>query len=283
MKKIDLTEEKFNKIKEKHLKYCKKHIDWKKLKLTEKDCKLLFTENPFNDFLDIKRGYGKFKRKKKKLNFIQKYASFRSPNSNNPSWSGAKLIEALGIDVCPYCGQQYFSVIKNKQGKLIAEATLDHYYDKSTYPYLALNLYNMIPVCRNCNSTFKLNKKDKVVNPYIYSLEEHIKFYVNNIEIPNYLNDKPINVCIDFLSDNEFINNHINILELENRYNYYQNIIKSTIKKRIEYCPSCIENISKLINKSTDSIEANLIKQDILSENEPFLKFKSDIWNQISN
>lgn len=281
MKKINLTNEELNKIKQKHLDFCKKHVKYKKLNLSEEDCRKLFVENPFDKNMKLKRGYGKFRRGKTKMNFIAKYESFRSPKTKKePEWSGAKYIQALKINVCPYCGQQYFSIVKNKLGNYIAEATLDHYYDKSDYPFLALNLYNLIPVCKNCNSSFKLDKSEHIVNPYIEALDDSIYFKLNNLDISNYLNQDNIDVKILYTGAQNVIN-HLNILELEKRYNYYQNIIKSTIYKRVRYNKNYITQISNIINKHPEFIEASLIKQDLFSEDEPFLKLKSDIWGQI--
>lgn len=281
MKKINLTNEELNKIKQKHLDFCKKHVKYKKLNLSEEDCRKLFIENPFDENMNLKRGYGKFRRGKTKMNFITKYESFRSPKpKKEPEWSGAKYIQALKINVCPYCGQQYFSIVKNKLGNYIAEATLDHYYDKSEYPFLALNLYNLIPVCKNCNSSFKLDKSEHIVNPYIEALDDSIYFELNNLDISNYLNQDNIDVKI-LHTEAQNVINHLNILELEKRYNYYQNIIKSTIYKRVKYNSNYINQISKVTGISSDFLEASLIKQDLFSENEPFLKLKSDIWEQI--
>lgn len=283
MKKINLTDKKLDEIKQKHLNYCKKHVKYKKLNLSEEDCKKLFIENPFDENMNLKRGYGKFRRGKTKVNFITKYNSFRSPKTKKePEWSGAKYIQSLKMDVCPYCGQQYFSVIKNKAGNYIAEASIDHYYEKSDYPFLALNLYNLIPVCKNCNSSFKLDKSEHIVNPFIESLDDSIFFKLNNLDISNYLNQDNINVKILHTGAQNVIN-HLKVLELENRYNYYQSIIKSTIYKRVKYNPKYIEQISKIAGISPDFIETSLVKQDLFSEEEPFLKFKSDIWEQISN
>ena len=237
--------------------------------------------SPFDKNMKLKRGYGKFRRGKTKMNFIAKYESFRSPKTKKePEWSGAKYIQALKINVCPYCGQQYFSIVKNKLGNYIAEATLDHYYDKSDYPFLALNLYNLIPVCKNCNSSFKLDKSEHIVNPYIEALDDSIYFKLNNLDISNYLNQDNIDIKILHTRAQNVIN-HLNILELEKRYNYYQNIIKSTIYKRVRYNKNYITQISNIINKRPEFIEASLIKQDLFSEDEPFLKLKSDIWGQI--
>lgn len=280
MKKINLNNIELENIKQKHLAYCKKLRFKNKKNLSEDDLKKVFIENPFDENMKLKRGYGKYKRGKTKINLISQYKKFRTPNNTKlPSWYGGKLIKTLKIDVCPYCGQNYFSTIQHPNGKIIAEATFDHYYNKSTYPFLALNLYNLIPVCRSCNSTYKLDNNDIIINPYIDKLCESIKFSLKNSDIPNYLNNKTI--FVDIACNNKLSQNHVNKLKLKERYEYYQGIIKSIIKKRIKYNPEYIKKIAEVCNLSPDFIEASLIKQDLFSEDEPFLKFKSDIWTQI--
>ena len=95
----------------------------------------------------------------------------------------------------------------------------------------------------------------------------------------NNLNNKTI--FVDIACNNKLSQNHVNKLKLKERYEYYQGIIKSIIKKRIKYNPEYIKKIAEVCNLSPDFIEASLIKQDLFSEDEPFLKFKSDIWTQI--
>ena len=280
MKKINLNNIELENIKQKHLAYCKKLKFKNKKNLSEDDLKKVFIENPFDENMKLKRGYSKYKRGKTKINLISQYKNFRTPNNKKlPSWYGAKLIKILKIEVCPYCGQHYFSTIQDKNGNIIAEATFDHYYNKSTYPFLALNLYNLIPVCRSCNSTYKLDNNDIIINPYIGELGESIKFSLKNSDIPNYMNNKKI--FVDIACNNELTQNHVSTLKLKERYEYYQGIIKSIIKKRIKYNPEYIKKIAEVCNLSPDFIEASLIKQDLFSEDEPFLKFKSDIWTQI--
>lgn len=282
MKKINLNNIEWEYIKEQHLAYCRRLRFKNKKNLSEEDLRKLFIENPFDENMKLKRGYGKYKRGKTKVNVISQYERFRSPDKKKiPNWYGAKLIKALKIDVCPYCGQQYFATIQNDFGKIIAEATFDHYYNKSENKFLALNLYNLIPVCRSCNSTYKLDDNTPVVNPYIDELGENIKFSLNNLDIPNYMTHKKIHLNINCYSQNA--RNHIDILKIKERYEYYQGIIKTIIRKRIEYSPDYIEKLANENDLSSDFIEASLIRQDLFLENEPFLKFKSDIWLQISD
>ena len=72
---------------------------------------------------------------------------------------GVEFLERLEINVCPYCNREYifkFEDTKKKESRILA--SLDHYYDKDTYPFLAISLFNLIPSCHICNSKFKHTK-----------------------------------------------------------------------------------------------------------------------------
>ena len=56
------------------------------------------------------------------------------------------LIDSLGVTVCPYCNRAYI----NRTSKYTV-CQLDHFFDKSAYPIMAVSFYNLIPVCGTCN------------------------------------------------------------------------------------------------------------------------------------
>lgn len=103
---------------------------------------------------------------------------------------------------CPYCNIEQITIIPNNQnGKMLL--SLDHFYPKSRYPYLAISFYNLIPSCHNCNSTIKKDKNFTIethVNPYFESFNDLYKFNLpitslrtliaENLKIEN-LNIKP--------------------------------------------------------------------------------------------
>lgn len=90
-------------------------------------------------------------------------------------WSRHRLLSLMGIEVCPYCQRNYISNYAENNDKKCGEednkkveekkfeenndekttATLDHFYSKADYPFLALSLYNFVPSCQVCNSIFK--------------------------------------------------------------------------------------------------------------------------------
>ena len=98
-----------------------------------------------------------------------------------------KYVKKLGIKSCVYCNAQY--AISAKRGKTDAGKsyratfTIDHYWPKSKYPYLATSFFNLYPACATCNQTkstrdpiFELYVKptDPVVerNPFEFRLDK---------------------------------------------------------------------------------------------------------------
>lgn len=295
MKNIQISEIELEEIKKIHLEYCTSKV--KNLKLTQEQCRLLFIENPFDEFFRVKPVYDEFK--KNKFNFEKQYKNFRNSKINQ-KWNGAKLIESLKLNVCPYCSQQYFSIV-TVEDRLVAEANLDHYIsrNKSTKKskkaksknndgYLALNLYNLIPVCRCCNSSFKLAKEKPIINPYFDSLDDYIKFELDNFSIIDcFLKDEKIKLNIKNMAKGtnkeELTENHINLIKIKDRYEYYQNLIKSLIFKRLLLNNSYISSLDDYLKDIIQTnIENLILRQDIFSDEEPFLKFKNDIWEQLS-
>lgn len=61
------------------------------------------------------------------------------------------LCSEIDIAVCPMCNESNIGVIH--QGK--HRPALDHFLAKSRHPLFAMSLYNLIPCCHTCNSTFK--------------------------------------------------------------------------------------------------------------------------------
>jgi hypothetical protein len=95
-------------------------------------------------------------------------------------WGAYELAKKLKVDVCPYCNRNYtFTLGNDKNGKKGTRPDFDHFFDKATYPYLALSFYNLVPSCNICNSDFKGSKKfnlDNNIHPYFEGFEDKAKF-----------------------------------------------------------------------------------------------------------
>jgi len=68
----------------------------------------------------------------------------------------------MDIKSCIYCNRNYiFNLDENGHIK----GHIDHFYDKATYPFLAMSFYNLIPSCETCNkvkgtyNTYENNSK----------------------------------------------------------------------------------------------------------------------------
>ena len=282
MKQIDVR--KLDEIKERHFEYCKDLSEV--AHLSDKKKEILFIKSPFTAKMNAKRLY---QRDYKNIDLRNAYQKFREYKKTK--WNGVDLIKELGVTICPYCGMNYFSTVsKSENGRTVSVATLDHYIPKESYPMLALNIYNLIPCCKNCNSTFKGTSTAKIINPYFYSIENNLKFKMPIQNIKNFIFDKDSKYEIEVENRAKdkrvwtMVNEHIRVLSIKERYQYFETIAKSILKKKVYYNNTRISELQSFeeLKFKKGDIEKMLICQDIFNENEPFLKFKNDIWNQCS-
>ncbi len=93
------------------------------------------------------------------------------------------FVQELDITVCPYCNREYiFKFEDTKKNKPRVISTFDHYYSKSTYPFLSISFFNLIPCCHICNSKFKHKENfyEKVhLHPYEDDFNTLVKFKLN--------------------------------------------------------------------------------------------------------
>ena len=89
------------------------------------------------------------------------------------SQEAKQILKILDMDVCPYCNRAFTITVEkgkmNGKGKGI-RPEFDHYFPRKYYPYLAVNLYNLIPACGICNK-FK-SYHDTYKEPILYPYDE---------------------------------------------------------------------------------------------------------------
>ncbi|WP_170047333.1 hypothetical protein [Pseudomonas sp. WS 5071] len=79
----------------------------------------------------------------------------RFAQKSTASWNAYKLCMTSKYTMCPYCQQSLaVTIYRDKKNKAL-RPTLDHFYPKHKYPYLALSLYNLVPSCHPCNSSLE--------------------------------------------------------------------------------------------------------------------------------
>lgn len=73
---------------------------------------------------------------------------------NGTDWNTGKYIEMMrdaGFEKCPYCNETDVIVTDKDEEGMQNKDPLDHFYGQTEYPFLALSIYNLIPVCEFCN------------------------------------------------------------------------------------------------------------------------------------
>lgn len=189
------------------------------------------------------------------------------PTKKHPErWGAYKLVEDLNVKVCPYCNRQYITVYRSDEGK--TRGTLDHFFDKATYPYLAISFFNLIPSCSVCNSSLKGSKKFNYrdnLHPYESGFEDHIKFSIHfmgkrnqqtkvkEYDISDLLNNSNkfrIKLKVNKLSnpDNHFIRkafNNSSIFKINALYNFHKDIVNELVLKALAYNEESINNLYK--------------------------------------
>jgi hypothetical protein len=97
--------------------------------------------------------------------------------SKKKGWDAYDLCKRSTSRTCPYCNQAYAFTVQPIPGGRGCRPTLDHFYDKDSYPHLALVLNNLIPSCASCNSSLK-HTMNFAKKPHLNPLfdQENIKF-----------------------------------------------------------------------------------------------------------
>ncbi|MET3321031.1 UNVERIFIED_ORG: Ni,Fe-hydrogenase maturation factor [Peribacillus simplex] len=235
------------------------------------------------------------------------------------SWGPYQLVLNLNVSVCPYCNRQYISTLHTKSGK--TRADLDHFSPKSKYPYLALSFYNLIPSCKVCNSSFKLNKDFTYIdnlNPYengfegkylftIKAKEKEIKKIQDSRESLFNFENIPKEYDLSFLfgdstnfeislkpsldAENQFIKKakgNREVFKIKELYAFHKNYIQELIKKAIIYNETRINQLfeeyeGKLFSSKEEVLQLVLgnVIKDEDLSKQPFSKLIKDIAQEL--
>lgn len=139
-----------------------------------------------------------------------------------------RFVENLGLKVCPYCGRSYIYSVnpirKNKGVKV--KPQIDHFLPKSTFPFLALNFYNMIPCCSMCNMApakkdqspmIEIPKEElRIMQPYMFD-DKSITFEYNpKSEAP--LDASEISVSVNYHGNDSLKNGYNDLFFIDALY-----------------------------------------------------------------
>lgn len=76
-----------------------------------------------------------------------------------------KYLKKNHFEVCAYCNFMPMPISENG-GKYSQPGDLDHYRDKSSYPFLCTSFFNLFPCCSTCNRPGKKGTKKIAFYPY---------------------------------------------------------------------------------------------------------------------
>lgn len=157
----------------------------------------------------------------------------------------------LSIKTCMYCHSQLTLTITKefytnntkvvKQGEVKTRKALlelDHKYPASKYPFLATSLYNLLPVCGNCNGT----KHVKTLDIDFFTAGEKLDIFKFSIE-PQSLIDFEMNRDREVLlvnlnhvdGDVDFEKKYNEMFDVKEIYNMQQDILEELLIKRDVY------------------------------------------------
>lgn len=267
---IQITKSNINDLAEKHYQQLKPSIE-KKLKhqggavygFLRKNLELVLKGTPNQLQTEIIEKIPNYPRKThKRLIEVFNYDNF----TKLKRYGAYRLSEKLDVRTCPYCNRLYTFTLDLKSGKTRPE--FDHFYDKATYPYLALSFYNLIPSCHICNSNFKGSKTFSVkthINPYLEGFGNYIKFTIKLNSKRKYMppeivdgrglglfhgafKDFSIKLKVDNpSSDLHFrANENIECFKLEQLYNEHKDYVVEIVQKAIVYNNDYINELLKL-------------------------------------
>lgn len=226
-------------------------------------------------------------------------------------WNGYKLCKKVNLSICPYCNRQKISTVRNKT-KWTNRPQLDHFFVKTTYPFLSCSFFNLIPSCYDCNHG-KGENKTETIYPY---LEEFGKNYVFRMD-PKDIRDlkshrkNPDYVYIICLDDSNVDKNPTqrfkqvkkkddfkqllkasnNIFHLTELYNDEQQALKELIEKYDKCRGPELDSLTKFYFKNNEEItdeQREYARRDFLGlPNKKYgaegvcRKFKEDIIDQL--
>lgn len=277
----------------KHLNWCNNKIKPRLEKINNLENNQIFKEflNSFDELIkskNLKTLKEKYKdlyelcneEEKNKIKEIFNYKKFSS--NGNKEWNRHMFLSELSMTTCPYCGRQYITNYSDNK----STADLDHFYSKSKYPYLALNIYNFIPSCQICNRNLK---KDQDIG--LYPFEEEfgddaifkIKFLKNTQIIPRDEKDFIIELFVRPDSEKyEKIKKNKNVFKLDEIYKKSHNkYIKNMLETFEIYSDEYFEVIDNLFENTNQlNYMKKMLKKQYLfkiKNEEPLGKLTKDI------
>lgn len=187
-----------------------------------------------------------------------------------------RFVKNSRLTVCPYCNRDYI----NSRGESTSGAQLDHFFSKLEYPIFAVCLYNLVPVCGNCNR-IKNNQTAEFVSPFDGTIdwERDVTFH--------YESDIENRAKIVIKSENEAIQNNIEKMRIEEAYQIHDVEVKELLEKKKIYSRTQrqeFQDVLYKVNVSEQEIKLAVFGPKITRETmktKPLGKMLSDLHKEL--
>ncbi|WP_455792192.1 hypothetical protein [Clostridium butyricum] len=221
-----------------------------------------------------------------KLNMSKKDIKNNSVKKLINCWGAYPFAFSLDVTVCPYCNKQYIEPIYTNKGKMRGD--MDHFYSKELYPLFSISIYNLVPVCGFCNSSFKGTKNFELadIHPYRESIDEsfNFKFKLHGDSIKVYTKKN-----LEPGVKTNGVDRYNDYFKYEKQYQYHENLVKEFIMKTRMYNDDVVENLREkfnIYNLSSKQIKEQIYgyRMDDKDLNKKTLaKFAKDILLQLNS
>lgn len=183
----------------------------------------------------------------RKTKLPKKYKEFIIEKLYKQRFPRQEFVDELQVTVCPYCNRNFVNSTYKR-----TMCDLDHFYDKETYPILAVSLHNLVPVCHACNHAKASRAISYSPHNISYNTDELLSFdfFVTGMD---YLSDNK-QIGIEIESSDEF---KLNVKELKLRevYQIHSDIVQECIKKAIVFNPEYLKDLFATYNGLFESEE----------------------------
>lgn len=190
-----------------------------------------------------------------------------------------EFVEALQVTVCPYCNRNFINSTYKR-----TMCDLDHFYNKETYPFLAVSFYNLVPVCHACNHAKGNDSMSYSPHNSQFSTDDLLtfNFYITGMDYM--FNNKQISIEIDY---NSIFEDNVKRLKLPEVYQIHSDIVQECIKKAIIFNPEYLTDLYQTYDELFES-EAEVYRiaygyywEESAYGKRPLSKLTKDILNNL--
>lgn len=183
----------------------------------------------------------------RQIKMPKKYKKFIIDTLYKQRFPRKEFAEELQVTVCPYCNRNFVNSTYKR-----TMCDLDHFYDKETYPILAVSFHNLVPVCHACNHAKASNAISYSPHNTKFNTDDLLSFdfYIGGIDY--WVDNKQIGIEIDCSRELE---SNVQELKLREVYQIHSDIVQECIKKAIMFNPDYMTDLFNTYNGLFESEE----------------------------